>query len=587
MRKTLILLVMLVFAFGSANVLLSQNKVDEKFQKTVEDYFDALWKFYPSAASAAGFHKYDDKLEDLDKGDIEKRHEVLDQLNQALVSEVSKVDLSPELQSEHEMLMNLLDLELVKHEMLLPWAYNPLFYNQIINDALRSLMASDSVNAATVGKAAEKRLKDLPKLLKQARENLDTPPQLYTETAIKQFAGILSFYKDELPGLIEQNGGASKAKLQENLNKLLPELDAYQTYLSNELLPKSTGNFRLTTAHNRIMRATLLNDIPIQELAARQKADVNNIRREMLLVCIPFYKIMDPEFNVEQPPSNLTEEQVKNVVIAHVMDKIKSNHISQEEFFQQLKSGKDEIKAFIQEKGLIDLPDTDFEFAEMPLDAQGLTWTSLVGPTPYATSGGYTLQVAPFGDSQDEATVTSLLEEYNNYYLPFYIARKVYPGCFVPTAVIQANATLIQKMSLSMPLIKGWPVFIEEMMVKAGYGNYDLRLRLNQLKYQLKAAIDFVLDLNIHQGGMTKDQAIAYMTRTGFQSQAEAERNWNRIILNPLDSVFTYAGYQELLDMEKTYRQKQGDSFTKKDFLNKVLSFGNITIRSLKQKINE
>jgi len=587
MRKTLILLVMLVFALGSANVLLSQNKVDEKFQKTVDDYFDALWKFYPSAATAAGFHKYDDKLEDLDDGDIEKRHGQLDELNQALVSEVSKVDLSPELQTEHEMLMNLLDLELVKHEMLLPWAYNPLFYNQIIDNALRGLMTSETANQAELGKNAEKRLKDMLKLLKQARENLDTPPQLYTETAIKQFPGILAFYQNDLPGLIDQKGGSSAAKAKEALNKLMPELQAYQTYLSNELLPKSTGNFRLTTAHNRMMRATLLNDIPVQELAARQKADVNNIRREMLLVCIPFYKIMDPEFNVEQPPSNLTEEQVKNVVIAHVLDKIKNDHISKEEFLQALQRGKDEIKAFIQEKGLIDLPDADFEFAEMPVEAQGLTWTSLVGPVPYATGGGYTLQVAPFGNSGDEAVIDSLLQEYNNYYLPFYIARKIYPGCFVPTVATAAGATLIQKFSPNRPLIKGWPVFIEEMLVKAGYGNYDLRLRLNQLKYRLKMAIDFVLDLNIHQGGMTKDQAIAYMTRTGFQSEAEAERNWNRIILNPLDSVYTYAGLQELLDMEKTYRQKQGDSFTKKDFLAKVLSYGTIPIRDMKKKINE
>lgn len=138
-----------------------------------------------------------------------------------------------------------------------------------------------------------------------------------------------------------------------------------------------------------------------------------------------------------------------------------------------------------------------------------------------------------------------------------------------------------------MPLIKGWPIFIEEMLVKAGYGNYDLRLRLNQLKLKLKAVIDFSLDLNIHQGGLTKEQAVRLMTITGFQTTAEADKNWHRIILKPLDATYAYVGYQELLDMEKTYKQKAGDSFSQKEFLAKVLSYGMLPLRYLKQKIEE
>ncbi len=67
----------------------------------------------------------------------------------------------------------------------------------------------------------------------------------------------------------------------------------------------------------------------------------------------------------------------------------------------------------------------------------------------------------------------------------------------------------------------------------------------------LKTVIDFQLELNIHQGGMTKEQAINYMIRTGFQTEIEAERKWNQILLNPGDAALTYIGYQEILDMEK------------------------------------
>ncbi len=588
MKKILSLLCILVFTLGSIGLLSAQqNKEDQKFQKTLDKYFDALWKFYPTAATMAGFHKYDKKLEDLDKKDIEKRHEELDALNQAFVADIDKSALSQEVQIEHEMIINSLSLELTKHEMTLPWAYNPLFYNDIFLNSVRSLMTGTFGSAEERTKNAVNRLKDLPKLIKQAKENLETPPQLHTETAIKQFPAVLNFYKNELPQLIEEAPADQKAKLQKNLAEVIPALEDYSNYLSNELLPKSTGNFRLSTAHTRLLRANFQNDLPVQELIARTKADMYNIRREMFLVCIPFYRIMYPEMNLEQLTTQRGEEQVRNIVIKGVLDNIKSDHVSSDQFIEKIKNIKTDIKKFIQENQLIDIPENNLNITEMPLETQGITWTRLLCPAVYETGNDYTLQISPLEDDLSKENIQSLLEEYNNYFLPFYTVRKIYPGQFIPYFYLNKDSSLLKKFRPNMPLIKGWPIFIEEMLVKAGYGNYDLRLRLNQLKLKLKAVIDFSLDLNIHQGGLTKEQSVRLMTITGFQTTAEADKNWHRIILKPLDATYAYVGYQELLDMEKTYKQKAGDSYSQKEFLAKVLSYGMLPLRYLKQKIEE
>ena len=588
MKKTLTLVLILVFALGSMGLLSAQqNKEDQKFQKTLDKYFDALWKFYPTAATMAGFHKYDKKLEDLDKKDIEKRHEELDALNQEFVADIDKSALSQEVQIEHEMIINSISLELTKHEMTLPWSYNPLFYNDIFLNSIRSLMTGTFGSAEERTKNAVDRLNDLPKLIKQAKENLETPPQLHTETAIKQFPAVLNFYKNELPQLIEEAPADQKAKLQKNLAEVIPALEDYSNYLSNELMPKSTGNFRLSTAHTRLLRANFQNDLPVQELIARTKADIYNIRREMFLVCIPYYKIMYPEINLEQLTTQRGEEQVKNIVIKGVIDKIKGNHVASDQFIEKIKNIKIDIKKFIQENQLIDIPENNLNITEMPLEAQGISWTRLLCPAVYETGNDYTLQISPLADDLSEENIQSLLEEYNNYFLPFYTVRNIYPGRFVPYFYLNKGSSLLKKFYPNMPLIKGWPIFIEDMLVKAGYGNYDLLLSLHQLKLKLKAVIDFSLDLNIHQGGLTKEQAVRLMTITGFQTTAEAERNWNRIILKPLDATYAYVGYQELLDMEKNYKQKAGDSYSQKEFLAKVLSYGMLPLRYLKQKIEE
>jgi len=138
-----------------------------------------------------------------------------------------------------------------------------------------------------------------------------------------------------------------------------------------------------------------------------------------------------------------------------------------------------------------------------------------------------------------------------------------------------------------MPLLKGWSVPFEEMLIFKGFGNYDLNLRLNQLKMKLRVITDFIAEFQIHESNWTKEDAINYMVRVGFQTEAEAERKWNRILLLPGDAVYAYVGMQEILDMEKEYKQLKGDAFSQKEFMSKLLSYGALPLRHLKKKILE
>ena len=589
MRKAIILIVIILFAFSSTGLLLSQkNSEDGKFEKIINSYLNELWKFYPTAATLAGYHNYDNKLEDLSEKTLDKRHEALGDFNQKFVAKIDKFELSPEVQIDHEIIIDAIDFEFFRHENLVPWEYNPIFYNDILNNCIRSLLTKEFAPIETRAKNAADRLKALPKLIKQAKKNMKTPPQIFTETAIKQFPGIINFYKNELPQLIEETPADSKSKLQNNLTKVLPALEDYQSFLQNELLPRSTGNFRLgQQAHTRLLRLTLQNDIPLQELINRATVDFRNIRNEMFFTCVPFYKIMDPKIDLQNPPANLTEDMLYDEVISHVMKRIKGEHVSKGEYLDRIKTSVEEVKNFIIQNELLELPEVIPNIEPMPLESQGITWTHLTSPGVYENSGTYSLQITPIPEDWDEDQAKSFLEEYNNSFLYFWIIRKVYPGQFVPVFYTRKYSSLLRNLYPNMPLIKAWPVFLEEKLVTSGFGNYDLRLRLYQLKYLLKAVINFQLDLNIHQGSMTKDQAIRLMTIRGFQTQAEAERKWNSIILKSGEAVLVYAGFQELQDMEKEYKNLKGNAFSKNEFLKKLLSYGALPLRHLKKKMLE
>jgi uncharacterized protein (DUF885 family) len=587
MRRRFIPLLLAAFVLFSLGLLLSaQGPEDSKFQKTLDAYLDAYWKFYPTSGTMAGYTKYNDRLEDLSSRAVEKRNDELDALNQEVVAKINRANLSPDNQVDHEILLDALDLELLRHESLVPWEYNPLFYNEILMGCLQGLLVKNSTPLEGRVKNATDRLKQIPGFIKQAKENLKTPAQIYTETAIAQFPGIINFYKNEAPALVSSASAEAKNRFMAEEAKAVAALEDYQNFLKNELLARSTGNFRLgQQAHLRLLRLTGQGNLVLDELVARAKADYNNIRREMALVCIPFFRVMYPSIDIDH--MNRPEEEIRSILIKGVFDKIKIEHPSRDEFLSKVKPTAESLKNFLVGNNLLALPEEMPAFEAMPDDKQGLTWTRLECPGAYESGGTYALYTSPIPDSWPNDTVNSFLEEYNNFIYPFFIIRKAYPGPFVPTVLTRKNPSLVRRLYANQPLVKGWPVYIEEMLINSGYGNYDLRLRLAQLEMQLKAAIDFQLELNIHQGGMTEEQAINYMMRGGFQSEAEAKRKWREIILNPGEAIYPYMGYQEILDLEKDYRRNKGESFNQGEFLQKLLSYGAIPLRQLKTKMSQ
>jgi hypothetical protein len=140
--KTKIIPVLLgVFVFlGFGGLLSQQNPEDAKFTKTMETFLDEYWKFYPTAATMAGYTKYNDKLEDLSESAIEKRGTALDGYSKDLVTKINKDKLSPDVQIDRDLLMDAIDMELLRLDNLVPQQFNPIFYNDIILQSIRSLL---------------------------------------------------------------------------------------------------------------------------------------------------------------------------------------------------------------------------------------------------------------------------------------------------------------------------------------------------------------------------------------------------------------------------------------------------------------
>ncbi|MGZ5515444.1 MAG: DUF885 family protein, partial [Candidatus Aminicenantales bacterium] len=559
-------------------VLLAQSAEDAKFKKFQDTFWDSYFKFYPTTGTLQGYTKYNDKLEDPSEGALDKFNEALTGFNTELVSKLDMGKLSADNQIEREMLLDFIDLEFLKLQYILPWNDNPMLYNDLFVQSVRSLLVKNGSSGVA---AATARAKLLPGLIERAKDSLKNPPQEYTQAAIDQMPAIIDFYRVEIPKL---SGGASA--LQAETVKVVAALEDYQRYLKGELLAKSTGNFRMRDWHKQILQKTTQGNLPIvEELLPQSQTDVANIRREMLLVCIPFYKLMYPDVDIEQLGRTKGEEQTRNIVIQGVLDKIKGDHVGRDEFVNRITTGVSDIRTFIQQQGIIDLPADPLAIEPMPAYFADGAWTLLTGPGAFEGSGPYTLYVRPIPAAWSAEDATSFLEEHNNYYVDFMIVQKIFPGVFVTMALARKDPSVVKRMAANQGLIKGWPIFLEDMFMESGYGNYDLRSRLNQLKLLLKNVLDFQMDVSVHQGTYTKEKVVDTMMTKGFMSKIEAERRWNQIVLSPGEGSQPYIGYREILAMEKDYSKLKGESFNTKDFLQKLLSYGAIPLRTLRTKL--
>lgn len=560
---------------------------DKKFDELVNKFLDKMWEYKPTAATFAGYHKYDNKLEDFSKGKLKRRKKDLEEFSKLFATKVDKFKLSQEKLIDYEIIIDAIDLEMLDHDYLNPWENNPLLYNRIIGGSVNSLLTREFAPLEERAKNVISRMNKISNLIKQAKENLKNPPQIFTETAIKQNKGNINYFKNTLLKVTEGVSAGMRAQLEGQIPKVAAALEDYDKFLRKELLPRSTGEFRLgDILFQRKARFTLQTTIPLDQIIERAKRAYSNIRREMFLAAIPLYKMMYPDVDPDKLGERLTAEQVKNKVIGDVLDKISEYHPTKDNLVDYIKQTVEETRNFIIEKNIIDLPEPNRLFLRLtPEYARGIAVAGLEAPGPYEPEGKYFYQVSPFPEDWTEEQVESYLREYNNYMIKILTIHEALPGHYVQLAYSNKYPSVVRSVFANGSMVEGWAVFTEKMMIESGYGNYDCKLRLMQLKFYLRSVVNTLLDFNIHVGGMTKEQAMDLMIKGAFQEKSEAEGKWIRACLTSTQLSTYFAGAEEIFEIQKEYKKLKGDRYNQKEFMEKLISYGSIPLRHLRELV--
>ena len=122
---------------------------------------------------------------------------------------------------------------------------------------------------------------------------------------------------------------------------------------------------------------------------------------------------------------------------------------------------------------------------------------------------------------------------------------------------------------------EGWGLYNEQLMQETGFFPNE-RIHLRQLQLRLWRNARVIYDTGMHTGRLTYEDAISLMTdRVGFLRWA-AQLEIDSSSARPGYFIGYFMGMTEILAMREEYKVKMGDSFTLKDFHQKLLKIGNM-----------
>jgi uncharacterized protein (DUF885 family) len=553
----------------------SATPQDDAFQKMAHDYVEQYLRANPEQATELGDHRFDGQLTDYSPEarakDLAAQKEFRDKLNAIDGSQLTGAN-----NIDFRILKENIDYQIFQAEELKEPEWNPLVYMQSLANSLYLLVARDFAPAEKRVPNLRQRMEKIPRVIAQARANLQHPPRVHTETAIEQTQGAINLVRAELAPLLDQ-APQMKKELGSLQAKTAAALEDYKKWLQNDLLPRSDGNFRLgAEKYRKKLRFALASDLPMEEIMKRAKADLDQTQIAIYETALPLYKKYFPN----------ADNQIlgdKHKVTAAVLDKLAEQHPNDATVVDFAKKITAEATDFVEQHDLVTVPNVPLDVIAMPEFKRGVAIAYCDAPGPLEKSGKTFYAVAPTPKDWSKERKESFFREYNNYMIRDLTVHEAMPGHFLQIA--HANEfhapTLVRAIFQSGTFVEGWAVYTEQMMAEQGYGGPEVKMQ--QLKMRLRAICNAILDQSIHAGNMSEKEALDLMTKEGYQQEGEAVAKWKRARLTSAQLSTYFVGATEHLDLRAAEQKKLGNDFNLKKYNDQVISYGSPPVKYVRE----
>ncbi len=583
MKTPLATLTAALLTFAMMPTALAQHTAADgaaqTFQTLADQYFtDVFFYFNPSQATSIGFHQYDKQLEDYSAPGVQRNIAALRSYEQKLAA-VDPSALDAPVAADREILLNSIRSQLLSLDTIRNWEKNPDLYSSGVTGSIFVLMERPFAPTDVRLRAAIERERQIPAAFSAARQNLKNPPHIFTEIALEQIGGLVSFFQNDVPSAFaDATDAKTKADFAQSNAAVIEALKSYGTWMRTDLLPRSNGDYRLgSDTFRKKLAYDEMVDLPLPRLLEIAYTDLHRNQTEFARIA------------KEIDPSKTPQE---------VLAQLATIHPSPDALLATFQAQFSSLIAFINSKQIITIPSkVEPTLEETPPFERATTQASMDAPGAFETHStkAYFNVTLPEKNWTPEH-VAEHMAAFNVGTITSTAVHEAYPGHYVQFLWQDQFPSKIRKLTGSATNIEGWAHYCEQMMLDEGYlppgvtaGSREAKLiRLGQLQDALLRDARFVNSIKLHTGEgepggkWTTDQAVDFFVREGFQSRAigliETKRGTS-------DATYLYytLGKLQILQLRADVQAKQGASFNLQQFHDAFMREGPVPIKVIRK----
>jgi len=539
----------------------------QQLARVTDDYFDQVYfRYAPFAGTQAGFHQYDAQLEDFSRPAVVAEIAALKAFErriEAIQPDDSPADFVP--RTDRQIVLSNIRSQLLSLESIRPWQKDADNYSSACANAAFVLMERKFAPPDDRLRSLIAREKQMPALLAAARVNLQNPPRIFTEIAVEQLPGIISFFEHDVPqAFADAQDPAHKAEFAQTNAAVIAALNDYLGWLKTDLLPRSNGDFRIgADVFRKKLEFDEMVDLPLDKLLEIGWADLRKNQAH--------FKQVAHELEPHKDPSAVLEE-------------LDADHPAPDQLLDSFRATFNGLVGFIRANHIVTIPsDVRPIVEETPPFMRATTFASMDTPGPFETHATEAYFNVTLPDPKmTPPEVESYMHSFNIGTVISTAVHEAYPGHYVQFLWLPQAPSKVRKILGANTDIEGWAHYCEQMMLDEGYGQpgagaRDEResklLRLGQLQDALLRDARFIVGIEMHTGNMAFEQAEEFFQKEGYQSKETAMVETKRGAGDPTYLYYTL-GKLEILKLREDVKKKEGAAFSLEKFHDDFLRQG-------------
>lgn len=533
--------------------------VSEPLCHFVDDYLSFLHETSPTGATLDGVHQFDDHLEDLGRGAIESQAQQLSAFARRL-SSMNNDSLTAIERIERPWIAGHIQSRLHELEHVRTWERNPHHYAEILAASLATQVLFDYAPAEERARRVLSKLRQAPKLMQAARDNVKEPPGIFVKSSLDAMKGTLRFVEVDLPkAFMDVDDLGLLGDLADAQTEAIDALRGYIDYLDTELAPRARSSFRLG-ADNFAKKIRLDDgvDVTVEKLLDIGLREISRLQGEFRKAAgrvepgdpVEVWKrVKDRQF----APGGVVETATQQVL---------------------------DLADFLRRRDLVTVPTGEQVIVAPTPEFCRWTFASMWTPGPFETRPSKAYYYVTDADpawaperQQDH------LRDLNEPRLWSVSIHEAYPGHFLHFQHLRHVESKARRslMLASVATIEGWAHYAEQMMIEAGFGKGNPAIKLGQLAESLVRLARLVVAIRLHADDMSVEQGVRFFRDEAFLEEGSARREAERGTFDPGYGAYA-AGKLMLLKLREDYKAERGEAFSLKTFHDTFMHNGVATI---------